>query len=1197
MSNSNKPKLKDEQLRALDISTMKNIIVSAQAGAGKTFVLTKRIIELLEKERKLNNNIDIDNFLIVTFTNKASYEMKDRIKKAMYEKPKEIKEEFYDEGKPLSEKEFNEIQKFYQKQYNKTINAQISTMHSFGINILRKYFYKLGLNPNFKLLTDASLDVLQWETMNEVFDKFYRAEDENFYKLISIYATKYDDISIMNILFDIYTFIRSQIAPFKWLREKIDEIPSKDFFNSDENINIYLSNMVLEAKQSLMDDLNKAFDIIENIKLLSDTPIKQKYMDLILEDENFLKNLSTLSTYDDFYKFNNISFKRLPPINKKFLESNNICESDKEKIKSMVDSYRNIFKKKKYIEFSKEEEIEAVIQMKESLETIYNILLEYDNKLNLSKKNMNSLDFNDIEHYLLKLLEDEQVLKEIKKKYKYIFFDEYQDANLIQNEIVNLISREDNLFFVGDIKQSIYKFRLADPKIFKNRYDDYKINDSLHEAIDLHHNFRSHENLLKFNNYIFDNIMTEQLGDVNYKLDNHGLQKGFDEYDESLSHVELDYILNMEKEEKSSLNDEFDDEILENKSEAIFIAKKIAQLIKEGKKPSDIAVLARSRPILDQVKDNLIRLKVPFFYESSKFSYEDIEVKSFIEILKAIDNDNDDITLLSALTSILGNFTDEELAKIRGNDKNHSFNYCFYNYQKREDLDINILEKINLYKSKIQRYRNLSKLRSIEEFAWFVFVDSGYMSYVLSKDDGDKKVEEINLLLEEIGELENQTFFTLSSLVRYIDSITKRNLNERESFAKLSEKDNVVRLMTIHKSKGLQFDTVFVVGLSKRFNKKDLSKKIIISDEYGIALNTLNPNNYKFIKPFLFRKIEKVKERELLSEEMRILYVALTRAINRLYLVSTMKEIDTKDENSYLEMNSFNDWIFNVFNKHIFKENELDLEMLQSFNKKEGFNLKVEIVDEYDMYEYISNIENTNTNDDMKYFDDLEVMKILDFKYDRSLIKVPYKKTVTELSSKDDNTSIDFLEPEHITEDEYSEIIENEMSINYKKPKFVESLASDPLEKGSLYHFIFEKLPIKYMEKREIEGFLLTLLNNKFITQKEYDFIDIKYIENFMKSDLFNRLLNADKVFKERSFTMKYEEDSHTVLVDGQIDLYFIEGDSISILDFKSNRVINEDIYKKQLDLYKVGIEKAFNLKVKDKLIYWIMHDKVSYIN
>lgn len=1190
MSKSNKPKLKPEQLKALDISTMKNIIVSAQAGAGKTFVLTKRIIELIEKERKLNTGIDIDNFLIVTFTNKAAYEMKDRIRKALYEKPKDILEESIENNSRISDNELKEIQKFYQRQYNKTINAQISTMHSFGINILRKYFYKIGLNPNFKLLTDSSMEIMQWETMQDVFEELYAKEDYDFQKLVSIYSNKYDDTAIMVILFDIYTFIQSQLKPFEWLKVKIEKIPNKEYFDDVNNREEYINGLLEKAKSNILEDIERAYEIIDSIKKEPDSKLKDKYMQSVESDIELIEQFRKIDSYEEIKNTNKLDFERAPSISAKFLKDNGFDELEKLNFKTKLDSYRDLFKDMNHLVFSKEEEIESAIQMRESLDTIYKILVLYDEKLRSSKKKQNSLDFNDIEHYVLNLLEDEEVVKEIQSKYKYIFFDEYQDANNIQNEIVNIISSGDNLYFVGDIKQSIYKFRLADPKIFKQRYNDYKSLEGPFEAIDLHHNFRSHEQLLRFNNMLFDEIMTEELGDVNYKSDNHSLQAGFEEYDSSLANIELDFITR-NKDSKEQLEElSLDDDILETRAEAIFIAKRIAELIRNGKRAGDIAVLARSRTILDQVKENLIKFDIEYFYESSKFSYEDVEVKSFIEILKAIDNDNDDITLLSALTSTIEKFSDEELAKIRGNNKNDSFNFCFYNYENQEDYDTKILSKIKSYKRKIKKYRDISKIMSLHDFTWHVFVDSGYMSYVLSKKDGDKKVEEINLLISEIGELERQRFFTLTSLMRYIDRISKRNLGEREPVAKLSERDNVVRLMTIHKSKGLQFDTVFVCGLGTSFNKRDLYSDVIMNDEEGIALSTLNANDYEYIKTNIYKNIRDKKEQELLSEEVRILYVALTRAINSLYLVSSARSFSLK-EDSYKKMSSYRDWIIRVFADKLISDGEFDETKIELFRNIEKLNLNVNIVNEVDLYDYLNNkINNTNTLDYDKAFNNQEISNILSFEYDRSLVSIPYKKTVTELSANEDNTSSDLKIPETLTNEDI------EAELEEKKPKFMDELQTDPLEKGSLYHYLFELLPIKKMDNDEIDDFLLNLVNKRFISQKEYESIDMKYFSNFVNSDLFNRLLNADKVDKEKSFTMKFKEGDHTILVDGQIDLYFIEDGKISILDFKSNKIINEKAYERQLNLYKEGIEKAFGMEVKDMLIYWIMHDKVSYI-
>lgn len=468
-----KVKYTDDQKRAM-YEKNKNIIVSAQAGAGKTQVLVERIINIMEKE-----NIDIQDMLIVTFTNKAASEMKNRIKKKLQKKI--INAAGYEK-------------KFYQKQYNKIINAQISTMHAFCVTLLRGYFYKLGVSPDFKLLKGSSLDLIKWKIINKIFDDLYQKEDEGFLDLIRDYSRKYSDEEIKEMLFEIYRFIQSQVNPFGWLREKINLYNDKEQFKKQENID-KLDEKITKIYKNKFEDLRTdALSTMEYIKSLYNDKSGDPYFLTLEADLEYLNdsisnisNFKHLKSISDSFKFSTKKKAGNIKVNK----SDELTKFSKY-ISSLIDVYRNPFKTlvKEINDINFNEEVEYEIKMKSILNVIYIILENFDEKFRESKLKQNSLDFNDLEHYTIKLLEDEEVVEEIKNKYKYIFFDEYQDSNQVQNYIVEKIKSDTNLFFVGDIKQSIYKFRLADPNIFKNRYNLYAngVGDNL--AIDLVKNFR-----------------------------------------------------------------------------------------------------------------------------------------------------------------------------------------------------------------------------------------------------------------------------------------------------------------------------------------------------------------------------------------------------------------------------------------------------------------------------------------------------------------------------------------------------------------------------------------------------------------------------------------------------------------------------------------------------------------------------------
>src|SRR5574344_283144 len=706
-----------EQQLAVDTRN-KNIIVSAQAGAGKTQVLVGRIIGLLKETR-----IDITDMLIVTFTNKAAREMKDRIKSDLADL---IQEGDWSE----------EDQIYFQDQYKKTNDAQISTMHSFGINVLREYFYKLALNPSFKTLTDTNLDILKWETMNQVFEELYKNESDELFQLLSIYSNKYSDDELKTTLFSIYNFMQSQLDPFAWLEKSINTYKPLEYYQ-DKNNQAELKNKVFTYYKhefnGIYQDYLRAEEDIQNI-------FNQEYIypKSRMSDREVINSMLEAENFEELFALiGQAEVIRKDTPRKKIIEEKDLDKDDIKIVSELMDSYRKNLKAlindMQAFDFDKELIFED--QIYKSLQAMQYILKLYHEKFRENKNARQAIDFNDIEHYTLELLKDESVLTSLKDKYKYIFFDEYQDSNQVQNEIIEKISSNNNLFFVGDIKQSIYKFRLADPLIFKARYESYKADDENNIAIDLYHNFRTERNLLNFNNLIFNKHMTDDLGDVNYDTYEHRLAPGkdSDEYDDKSTKISLNYIEDMDKEDEDELKENIDRDLLNINPEALLVGKKIKEIVYRKKKLDEekaakekdeekdkkskeektyynkIAILARSKTIFPDIIKVLEMEKIPYFYESSGFSYEDIEIKAFIEILKAIDNDQDDITLLSVLTSPLVNMTDDELAHIRYDDKDHSFNYCFKNYCQRKDADEKIKEKIKNYNIIIEEYRDLER--------------------------------------------------------------------------------------------------------------------------------------------------------------------------------------------------------------------------------------------------------------------------------------------------------------------------------------------------------------------------------------------------------------------------------------------------------------------------------------------------------
>ena len=1173
-------KYTSDQLKAID-SRGENIIVSAQAGAGKTQVLVERIIRLIRQEK-----IDIDSMLIVTFTNKAAYEMKDRIKKQIISSMEEDRENI----------------SFYKNQYNNINSAQISTMHSFCINTIREYFYKLKISPDFIILNQASLDILKHQALDEVYAKYYSQRNKDFLSFIEKYDSRKNDENTRDIILRIYDFLMSQINPWKWLDDSLNSYQLarrvEEGLEDESAYESYYIGLVRELLQGPLENLIKASEEALTLANMDDGP--DRYRELFEEErDNFLglyKSLQGDSLEDLSLALEKITFKRLPSLTKKYMEDNLLDPDKKDRAKALRDDCKKDFNKLvDGLNLDVSEARREALESLTSLETMAMILKDFDKLYQEKKRDKKGIDFSDAEHLMIELLEDDDVCDLLRDKYSYIFFDEYQDANQIQNYIVEKIRREDNLFFVGDIKQSIYKFRLADPSLFNKRYDDYKKSTGKDLAIDLNKNFRSRKEVLDFNNFIFDGLMTKELGEINYKDPAHQLVKGAD-FPDLQNPIELLY-LRTDKEEIEGLDVDYAT-LFEN-TESFAIAKRIRQMVDfEGYDYRDFAILSRTKGQISDYEDDLKAFNIPFFSDSYEVDFSNLEVLNFINLLKCIENDRRDLPLMAVLLSHVGDFTEEDLSLIKIENKSGSFNHSFFTYQGDNE---DILKKRRAYMEKIEAYRNKEKTMTLVDFAWYVLLDSGYLAFVLSLNDGKQKYDNLLAFIDEIGKYEENSDLGLYGFLVYVDDLMKKDKSQLEPGADLSEEDNVVRIMTIHKSKGLQFRAVFIANLNKRFNMMDLMNPYIYHNDLGLALRIVDLERNAKKETLEYRIIKEQIRRESLSEEVRILYVAMTRAIDKLILVGKLSpKFNEKDHGKDLSsMSSYFDWInARIFSDRISEDIKKDHDIL--FPSKtdyfEGnFQLYFNLLEEAQILEEIDDYRSSLEKDE----EDLSVMEmdldpIFDYSYPfKKYIDAPYKKTVSELSEKNDNRSSDFKRPLGLSP------YERERDLDFSRPKFIkgkEKLKAN--EQGSLIHKVFELIEIKTYTRQGFLDELKRLVSWELLQEEDLSYIDPNIFINFFSSDVGRRIIeNKDRLHRERAFTIKYEKDGIDLLVDGQIDLFFIEDGEIVIVDFKTNRSIDEDLYEGQLALYKRGLESSLNIRVKEAYIYWARHNVFTRID
>ena len=661
----------DEQLQAIN-EDRNNVLVAAAAGSGKTAVLVERIINKI-----INKNIDIDKILVVTFTNAAASEMRERILEAIYEKLEKNPEDTN-----------------LQKQINLLPKASICTIDSFCLDVVKNNFYEIGMSPNFRIGDNTELELLKQETIEELFEEKYEVNDEKFLKLLETYSTYLSDDSLKNLILGIYNFIQSSPFPYDWLEEKVEE------FNIGNNIKLdFLNNVwgkiILEnIKENVLDCKLKLEDILKSIKRFEEL---SKYINVIQIDINNMNKVLNSNNWEELYNsIYSVSFEKWPVDRKVTLEEKNIAKDNRDKIKKQFSKAVEI------VNCNSEEANLDIIYMYDILNSIKELVFEFEEKLKKNKQEKNIADFSDVEHYALNILlkknelgvyEPTEVAKKYRKKFNEIAIDEYQDSNLVQEYILSSISNGKNMFMVGDVKQSIYKFRQACPELFLSKYENYeKAKDNQEVSnlkgikIQLFKNFRSRANILDTTNLIFENIMSKKLGDIDYNEEEYlNLGANFEETEKELiaTNTEIDIIENSKEiddtEEDDAICSELNEEPIENTEiEAKYVARKIKKLVdsqkviydkKAGYRPitfKDIVILLRATKERANVFEKEIsKHNMPVFSDTSSEYLDSIEIQTIMSLLKIIDNPIQDIPLVTVLRSFVGGFTDNELIQIR----------------------------------------------------------------------------------------------------------------------------------------------------------------------------------------------------------------------------------------------------------------------------------------------------------------------------------------------------------------------------------------------------------------------------------------------------------------------------------------------------------------------------------------------------
>lgn len=1201
----------NEQLQAIQEKNS-NILVAAAAGSGKTAVLVERIIHKI-----IDEQMDIDKILVVTFTNAAASEMRERILEAIYKKLEENPENVH-----------------LQRQIILLNKASICTIHSFCLDVIHNHFYEIDLPSNFKIADTAEIDLLKQEVLDDLFEQKYTENDKNFIELLENYTNYRGDEALQELVLKIYKFIQSSPFPIKWLQEKLELLKIED---KDISQTIWGKLII----QTVDDDIQESIMQLEVTKSkMALYPEMTKFYQTISEDIINLQDLQKYNFWDELYiKLLNFNFSKWP-VDKKVI--NDLKEDSKE----IRDKVKKHIKEKtaKLLSCSQEQAVKDLKIITPILENLSNLVTEFTKNFAEKKKEKNCIDFNDIEHFALKILLDEnnnptEVAKKYKEKFEEIAIDEYQDSNLVQEAILTSISKGNNIFMVGDVKQSIYKFRQARPELFLQKYDEYKNKEEKTQEdnlkIQLFRNFRSRQNILNITNLVFESIMSKELGDINYN-ENEYLNYGanYPEPEEIKNYAgiaELDIIDLKEDESITAFEGEEDEEeqerVEDDVLEAKFVANKIQELLnsnymvfdkKQGYRkirPKDIVILLRATSNLSPIYEKeLSDLELPVFSDTSGTYLDTVEIQTILSVLKIIDNPLQDIPLVVVLRSSICNFTDNDLITIRLTDRNCNFYEALI--KTRLICDGDLKNKIESFLEKLEKWKSISQYMPLDEFIWQIYLDTGYYQYVGLLPNGAMRQANLKTLFEKAKQYEKASFKGLFNFIQFIDKLKKQN-GDLASAKLIGENEDVIRIMSIHKSKGLEFPVVFLCNSHKKFNMQDLNDNILLHQDIGFG-PTIMDTTRKIKYSSIAKDAIKLKmKQETLSEEQRILYVALTRAKEKLYITGRSKDFTkyVQDKNKVLEMyesenikldaklmkkaNSYLDWLMYVYlfnqGRTITLKGESyklsDIITLNVSNKKDLLKAlaKEEVVEQIDLKEKIEQILKNKSDEENKKSEQA-LKELLEWKYDYIVdTTLPTKSSVTKIKQ------------EKIKLEEMLKGIESE-EVEYKKsytPKFMqEDKKISSAEKGTLVHLCIQRLDErKDYELKDIQNMILNLVEKEIITQNEADAIDVNLIYQYTKSQLFEELRKAKEVHKEQPFYINIpakdvvseaENSKKNILVQGIIDLYYIDkNDNLVLIDFKTDYISNEpnakekilDKYKVQLEIYKTALEQALNRK------------------
>ena len=1228
----------NEQLSAIETRNC-NLLVAAAAGSGKTAVLVERIIKIITNEE---NPVDIDKLLVVTFTNAAAAEMRERIAAAI--------------SKELDK---NPNSKNLQKQLTLLNRSNITTMHSFCLDVIKNNFHKIDLDPSFRIGDQTEGILIRAEAIDELFEDKYDEEDQDFIDLVEAFSSYKNDDNLKDLVLDLYNFTMSGPWPEKWLKD------SSESFNITTLKELDESKWIKVLSESIKIELEGYIKMFQKaIIIINETDGLEPYLDNFELELSQINNayINISNGLDAIYRsLSNIEFGRLKSIKKDKISD----ESAQNSVKKIRDDIKKKISDLINNTFSATPD-EMLINIQGAyhyIKKLTEVVLEFGEGFSKKKKEKNILDFNDLEHLCLRILIDydeygniipSKVAEKFKNYFDEVLVDEYQDSNNVQETIIGLVSRKDtdipNVFMVGDVKQSIYRFRQAKPELFIEKYNTYKLSEGINRKIQLYKNFRSREEVINGVNYIFKEVMSDTVGELEY-TNEEALNLGADykiNNDDAIDvggEIEINIVdKNYDEEVEGVIEEEIESVNLEGR----IVAKRIKELMssKDGKvfnvldketgdyrpiKYKDIVILLRAtKNWSESLLEELSEEGIPVYADTGSGYFESIEIRTIMSLLKVIDNPMQDVPMIALLKSPIMGFSAEELSDVRLVNKEKYF-YENIKYISKDELYSKELKDKCIYLLKcIDKWRKKSLYMATDEFIWYLYMDTAYYGFVGAMPNGVLRQANLKILFQRAKQFEKTSFKGLFNFINFINKLTKSS-GDMGSAKILGENEDVVRIMSIHKSKGLEFPVVFLCGTGKNFNLMDLNKNILYHDELGLGPDFVDLEKRFSIGTLAKEAIKKKMRFETLSEEMRILYVACTRAKEKLIITGAVNNIEKVVEkwiaSAYLDKDiilpsevlkgkSYLDWIGMALCKHndgkvlrdvIKVSDELSKDdrskwKINLWNKSDLSRLE-DVEDINEKAEYQSRIISNLVYDNSKTKDiENDINKILEYKYPLKQSTV-IKSNISVSDLKRKNEEIDI---------EVTELYKTKDVIT---PKFLQKEKGlSPSERGTAVHFLMKKIDLERTSNvDEIRDQIRELFNNEFLLEEEVKSINPNKIFNFFRSELGKMMIDSynkgEKIYREIPFyteissleidnTLDEKYNDEKVRLQGIIDCFFESNGNLILLDYKTDYIKiggEDDIiekYKKQLDYYSDAIFKMTGKMVNQKYLYSFSIDK-----